>query len=264
MSDNNIEDMSIHHAGEKHRRKHVEHEHHEEAHEGEGPWIVSYADMMTLLFCFFVIMTSFASFEPQVVARKSKEVADYVAKGKFQEEMTEFQNLGLEVGGHPNLKGVARTSMKDGTLEIVFSSSIMFTPGKADIEKEFLKNVDIMVGLIKNKNPNYRVIVEGHTDDNPLSEENAFSSNWDLSSSRSASVVDRFIHYGFKPNQLVAVGFGDSRPIAPNRDKFGVAIKENQALNRRVVIKVLQPLRSAKMRNVGIESYFEDTEIIKN
>ena len=161
------------------------------------------------------------------------------------------------------MKGLARTSLKDGTLEIVFSSSIMFTPGKADIEREFMKNVDIMVALIKNKNPNYRVIVEGHTDDNPLSDENAFSSNWDLASSRAASVVDRFIHYGFKPNQLAAVGFGDSRPVSPNRDKFGVAIKENQALNRRVIIKVLQPLRSTKMRNVGIESYFEDTEIIK-
>lgn len=247
------------------RKKHHGHddEPHEEAHEGEGPWIVSYADMMTLLFCFFVIMTSFANFEPTVVARKSKEVADYVAKGKFKEEMMEFQNLGLEIGGHPNLKGVARSTLKDGTLEIVFSSSILFPSGDADIQESFIKNIDIMVGLIKNRNPNYRVIVEGHSDNSPLSNDHAFKSNWDLSASRAASVVDRFIYYGFKPNQLVSVGFGDSRPVAPNFDKSGIAIKENQALNRRVVIKVLQPLKSTKMKNLGIESYFEDSEILK-
>jgi chemotaxis protein MotB len=250
--------MSDHH----HKKKHHE-EPHEEAHEGEGPWIVSYADMMTLLFCFFVIMTSFASFEPQTVARKSKEVADFVSKGRYAEEMTEFQNLGIEIGGHPNLKGLARTATKDGTLEIVFSSAILFPSGNAEIQETFMKSIDIMVGLIKNKNPNYRVIVEGHSDNSPLSEQNVYRSNWDLSASRATSVVERFLYYGFKPNQLVSVGFGDSRPVAPNFDKGGQAIKENQALNRRVVIKVLQPLKLNKMRNVGIESYFDDSEIMK-
>jgi chemotaxis protein MotB len=245
------------------KRRNLHEEIHEEVHEGEGPWIVSYADMMTLLFCFFLIMTSFASFEPAVVARKSKEVADYVSKGRFKDEMTEFQNLGLEIGGHPNLKGIARSTLKDGTLEVVFSSSIMFTSGNAEIQQAFIKNIDIMVGLIKNRNPNYRIIVEGHSDDSPLSADHDYRSNWDLSASRATSVVERFLYYGFQPNQLVAVGFGDSRPVAPNHDKSGQSIKENQALNRRVVIKVLQPLKSAKMKNLGIESYFEDSEVIK-
>jgi chemotaxis protein MotB len=140
----------------------------------------------------------------------------------------------------------------------------MFSSGNADIQESFIKNIDIMVGLIKNKNPNYRIIVEGHSDDSPLSTDHLYRSNWDLSASRATSVVERFLHYGFKPNQLIAVGLGDSRPVAPNHDKSGESIKENQALNRRVVIKVLQPLKSAKMRNLGIENYFEDSEIIKN
>jgi chemotaxis protein MotB len=219
------------------KKKHVE-EIHEQAHEGEGPWIVSYADMMTLLFCFFVIMTSFANFEPVVVAKKSKEIADYVAKGRDAEEKMAFKNLGIEIGGHPNLQGIAKSVLKDGTLEVIFSSSIMFNSGDAEIQDSFLKNVDIMVGLIKNKNPDYRIIVEGHSDNSPLSVENTFRSNWELSASRAASVVERFLYYGFKPNQLISVGLGDSRPVAPNFDKGGESIKENQALNRRVVIKI--------------------------
>ena len=236
---------------------------HEEAHEGEGPWIVSYADMMTLLFCFFVIMTSFANFDPVVVAKKSAGVAEFFGKEKFDAEALAIKDLGSEIGKHPNLKGLAQSTIKDGTLEIVFSSALMFPPGEVDIQKDFLKNVDILVGLIKNKNPNYRVIVEGHTDNSPLPSTHKYRSNWELSSSRAASVVERFIYYDYKPNQLVSIGYANSRPIAPESDKNGQLIPENRALNRRVVIKVLKPLRSTKMKGLGIGTYFDNSEIIK-
>ena len=243
-------------------KKHRE-EHHDEVHEGEGPWIVSYADMMTLLFCFFVIMSAFANFDPIVVAKKSAVISEYFAKGETNEENNAVKDLGSEIGGHPNLKGMISSKVKDGTLEIVFSTSIMFPPGEVDISKDFIKNIDILVGLIKNKNANYRVIVEGHTDQSPLSANHLYSSNWELSSSRAASVVERFIYHEFKPNQLVAVGFADSRPIAPEFDKYGEVIPENRALNRRVVIKVLKPLKSTKMKNLGIDTYFDNSEIVK-
>ena len=230
---------------------------------GEGPWIVSYADMMTLLFCFFVIMTSFASFDPVVVAGKSSSVAEHFAKGKAEEQLHVIEGLGMEIGGHPNLKGVTSSLVKEGNLEIIFTSNLMFQSGDAEIQKDFLKNVDIMVNLIKSRDIEYRIIVEGHTDNSPLSLDHRYRSNWELASGRAASVVDRFIYYGFKPIQLVSVGFGDSRPVAPNFDKDGTAIPENQALNRRVVIKVLKPLKSAKMKNLGIDSYFDNSEIIK-
>lgn len=257
-----------HHSGNQHalmaHTNHGDHDEiHEEAHEGEGPWIVSYADMMTLLFCFFVIMTSFASFDPVVVTRKSEEVAEHFAQGKALEQLQELEGLGIEIGGHPNLKGVAQAKVKDGTLEVVFTSNLMFPPGDAEIKKDFIKNVDIMVNLIKSRDREYRIIVEGHTDNSPLSSEHHYRSNWELSSGRAASVVDRFIYYGFKPKQLVSVGFGDSRPIVPNNDKHGNVVQENQALNRRVVIKVLKPLSSSKMKNLGIDSYFENSEILK-
>jgi chemotaxis protein MotB len=249
-----------HEAPKAHKPRKHRVEHHEEVHEGEGPWIVSYADMMTLLFCFFVIMTSFANFDPVVVAKKSAGIAEHFAKDG---EASAMQELGSQIGGHPNLKGLASSIVKDGTLEIVFSSSLLFPSGEVEIQKEFIKNVDILVGLIKNKNPDYRIIVEGHTDKSPLSETNDFRSNWDLSSSRAASVVERFIYYDFKPNQLVSVGFADSRPVAPEFDKHGQVIPENRALNRRVVIKVLKPLKSSKMKNLGIDTYFENSEIVK-
>lgn len=253
------------HDPKPHHRKHRGHddEIHEEAHEGEGPWIVSYADMMTLLFCFFVIMTSFANFDPVVVSSKSNEVAEHFAKGKSQEQLKELEGLGIEIGGHPNMKGVSKSQVRDGTLEVVFTSNLMFEPGDATIQKEFIKNVDIMVNLIKSRDKKYRILVEGHTDDSPLSNQHHYRSNWELSAGRAASVVDRFLYYGFEPKQLVAVGLGDSRPLAPNEDKDGTPILENRALNRRVVIKVLRPLNSSQMKNLGIDSYFENSELLK-
>lgn len=244
----------------KKKKKHV---HHEEAHEGEGPWIVSYADMMTLLFCFFVIMTSFATFDPQTVAKKSAEVAEHFVPGKESKEEHELQGLATDIGGLPNLKGVAKAVVKDGVLQIIFQSSIMFDQGDSDLREDFLKNIDAMIGLIKSRNPAYRIMIEGYTDNSKIKKNAAFRSNWDLASARAAAVVERFEFYGFDGKQLVSVGYGDSRPVAPNTDKYGTPIPENQALNRRVVIKILKPLASSKNKNLGIDTYFDDTEVLK-
>jgi len=235
---------------------------HEEVHEGEGPWIVSYADMMTLLFCFFVIMTSFASFEPQVVAKKSAHVAEHFVPGKEDAENKALDGLGMQIGGLPDLKGKVKAEVKDGQLQLVFSSAIVFDKGDVNIKKDFLKNIDAMIGLIKSKNPNYRILVEGHTDNSNVKESSLYRSNWEISSARSASVIERFAFYGFKPIQLVSVGYGDSRPVADNFDKNGYGIPANQALNRRVVVKILKPLKSTKLRNLEMQNYFEDSEIL--
>lgn len=244
-------------------RKKKAHRSHEEVHEGEGPWIVSYADMMTLLFCFFVIMSSFASFDPVTVATKSAEVAEHFVPGKLDAENKAMQGLGVEIGGIPNLKGVAKVEVKDGQLQVMFSSSIMFDQGDVELKKDFIKNVDAMIGLIKSKNPDYRVIIEGHTDSSPISKDSGYRSNWDLASARAAAVVERFEFYGFKGKQLVSVGYGDSRPVADNEDKHGNPIPENKALNRRVVLKILKPLKSSKVKSLGIDTYFEESEILK-
>lgn len=260
MSSNNIEDLEIHNSQPRPPRheEHMSEEHHEE---GE-PWLVSYADMMTLLFCFFVIMTSFANFDPVVVAEKSKVVADYM-NHESTDDVDEVKQLEKDITSTPELQGIADSVIKDGNLEVVFSSTILFPAGGVAVEADFFKNVDILIGLIKNRNADYRIIVEGHTDVNDSAKiDGTDVSSWSLSSMRASRVVDRFLFNGFKNNQLLSVGYGDSHPVAPSYDKDGVAIEENQALNRRVVIKVLQPLKSAKNKKLKIDNYFENSEVI--
>lgn len=242
------------------------HNHEEEDEEhGEGePWLMSYADMMTLLFCFFVVMSSFGTYDAVEVAHKSKAIADYASDGAVSEEENEVTKLEQDVSSSPELQGVATASVKDGSMEVVFSSTVLFPDGGVDMENKFYQNIDILIGLIKNRNSDYRVIVEGHTDlnDSYRTASGEKLSSWQLSSARAAKVVDRFIYQGFKANQVVAIGYGDSRLTAPSYDKDGNPIEENRVLNRRIMIKVLQPMRGIRIKKMKMENYFEDSEIL--
>jgi len=228
------------------------------------PWLMSYADMMTLLFCFFVIMTSFGKFDSAEVAKLSKEIANYTTNGEIDKEEKELKDLSQDVSSNPQLQGVAVTKVQEGSMELIFTTTVLFPKGGKEAEEGFYKNIDTIVGLIKNRSADYRVIVEGHTDANDFekqSEEIQLSA-WALSSMRAARVVDRFIQQGFNANQLVSVGYGDARPVAQSFDKKGRALEDNGDLNRRIAIKVLQPLRGKKMKNIKMENYFENEEIL--
>lgn len=74
----------------------------------------------------------------------------------------------------------------------------------------------------------------------------------------SAAVIERFEYYGFDPQKLIMLGKGDSSPLAESFDKKGEAIKENQLVNRRVSIKVLEPIDKAKQLKLGLGVYFKD------
>ena len=118
------------------------------------------------------------------------------------------------------------------------SSSAFFGSGSADLRdsgKSILR--DVAVELKSNQYEQYHIVVEGHTDDNPIVT-TRFSSNWELSTARAAAVVHFFLDQGLPAQKLHAAGYADTRPKVPNRDADGNAIPENQAQNRRVVIRL--------------------------
>ncbi len=122
------------------------------------------------------------------------------------------------------------------TLEI--SSAAFFDSGSAtvsDAGEAILRNVS--VNLKSDKFRDYEITVEGHTDDTPIHTPQ-FPSNWELSTARAAAVVHFLLDQGIPAQKLRAAGYADTFPKVPNRDADGNAIPENQALNRRVVIKL--------------------------
>ncbi len=222
-------------------------------------WLVSYADMMTLLACFFILMMAFANFDPVGFQEKTKEISKHFNKDKYKSSETKLTRLQEEVARHPELKKMSKVSIKNGQLVISFSGSALFDSGTFQIKQKVVPVIDSMIDIVKTQNPNYRIVVEGHTDNTPTQGKGVFSSNWTLSGARASSVIERFEYFGFPPKDLKVLGLGSSKPLVPNEDANGVAIPENQNMNRRVIIKVLEPIDGIKKVKLGLGVYFDDT-----
>ena len=209
---------------------------HEEG--GEG-WLVSYADMMTLLVGFFVILLSFSAVDEEKFEMVKKAATQefggtyHIPYGELTEHL-KAELAKLKMGNQ-----VAVKAMANG-VEISFTGAVFFETGSIDVKQEGLTLLDGLIPIMQKEAGDFDVVIEGHTDDVPVSSNFKYASNWDLSSVRACRVLDVFQTKGFKKEQLTAVGYGEARAIVPNRDAAGVAISLNQSQNRRVVIKLLK------------------------
>ena len=226
--------------------------------QGQGAgWIVSYADMMTLIACFFILMMAFANYDPVGFTKKTIEVSKHFSKDKYKSSDTKFKQLQEEIAKHPELENKLKTSVDENELVVTFSGSALFEDDKYELTDQMRFTLDALIDLIKVKDSNFKILVEGHTDNQPIKKDSPFSSNWALSGARAAAVVHRFEYFGFDPKNLVSIGHGDTKPIVPNEDDKGDPIPENVRLNRRVVIKVLESQSGAAVK-MGFGVYFEE------
>ncbi len=221
---------------------------------GAPKWLVTFADMVTLLLCFFVLLLSFANTD----TIKFKEILGSMkeAFGIQTEELVLGKEGGkplpIKMRSSPNqaekkkqaLVNLLKTMVREEGLKkhtfitkdtngvrieiMELEGSIMFGPGDSKIlpaaRRIFMKLLPIISGTP------YRVIVQGHTDDIPI-KGGKFPSNWELSSSRAGSVVRFFIEQGkLQSRRFSAMGCADTKPLVENNSK------ENRARNRRVSI----------------------------
>ncbi len=214
-------------------------------------WLMTYADMITLLLCFFAIFISIS--EPS--SQKVKQVTEQM-RGAFGD----VSGIGFgdleQVGGntskeslltrmnsiialHPLQKDVSLQQTAKG-INIELNSGSFFQSGSAELTEEGKSMLEEIGAEINSAQyMGYLVIVEGHTDDNPIKTER-YPSNWELSTNRATNVVKLFIELGMAADRLSAAGYSDTKPKSPNRDSTGLPIPENQAQNRRVMIRLEQ------------------------
>ncbi len=226
-----------------------EHEDHFEdddhgGHEEEGePWLVSYADLMTLLFGFFVLMYTFAAAKVPDDSMLSirKELATFFGgeyalplKNVAEEFKSSVEGTGIE-------KNLDVKLAPEG-LEMIMRSKVLFLPGRAELHssarKAFEHLAKVIVARQEKDKTEYVIYFEGHTDSDPVSAKNIFPSNWELSAARASSVLRVFEGKGYSPKQMVALGYGSSRP--QDRTNFPEGKEESfyQALDRRVVVRI--------------------------
>jgi chemotaxis protein MotB len=191
------------------------------------PWLINYADLMTELVCFFVIMYSLNAVLDKGVTDVAKKVEEQIKKGEISGEV-KYTSEGLQV-----------TLSEKG--EFAF-----FESGKADLTPKVKELIDKFAPELL-KLPN-EIVVEGHTDNVPIKTPQ-FSSNWELSTARATNVVKYLIYEkNFPPERLSAVGYGEHKPIAPNDTP------EGRAKNRRVVFLI---------KNLSQEEVWKRNEKVK-
>jgi chemotaxis protein MotB len=109
-----------------------------------------------------------------------------------------------------------------------------------------------LTGVLRGIAARSGIEIQGHTDDSPvIKQRKIYPSNWELSTARAASLVRAFEDAGFLKSNLKVVGFGDSRPMVPNRTPDGKVIEENLVKNRRIVLRVL-PERQREDESSGL------------
>ena len=283
-------------------------------------WLVSYADFITLLFAFFVVMYSISSVnegkyrvlsdtlnvvfesrpssitpitldEPKTpqetssnkllvnipIAERSPYAEDENALSEQQnndEKLTpDADNPELEILSEEITEAVQslidddliKVKKTDFWLEIDIKSSILFTSGGAQLSED-AEDVLATIARLLNTYPN-DLQVEGFTDDRPISSKQ-FPSNWELSSSRAASVVHLFEDEGIDPKRMQAIGYGQYRPIADNTTREGR--NENRRVNlvvlgegdpRQIMQKRSQSLRQIPAEEINLDDNQQQNQI---
>lgn len=126
---------------------------------------------------------------------------------------------------------------RDGKLYISLANSILFKAGEAAIKDEGAQELVKNLAAAFNSTPDLNIVVEGHTDSDPLRTHKAkYEDNWLLSTARATSVVRMLVGNGMSATRLTASGRGEHQPTAGNTEK---ADKEK---NRRTEFIVTPPI----------------------
>ena len=223
-------------------------------------WLVSYADFMTLLMAFFVVMYSISS-----VSEQKYRVLSNTFSGAFNTSddagmpskqtqgdplLSEHEINKLELANFSESASNIFTTLtalmdenfqslideklitltgNERWLQIELQSAILFDVGGAVIHRSaepIIKQISTMLMPYGNV-----IKVEGFTDNMPI-RNSSFDSNWELSTARATAIVRLMISQGIEPKRLAAVGYGEYQPAVANNSRQG------RAKNRRIVLMI--------------------------
>lgn len=199
-----------------------------------GGWLLSYADLITLLVTFFVMMLSTSTVQ--------RNRFDLLREQFSQQHTGDLTTLQKQLDQFITEEGIAQTvstRLDQNGLSIQFTNTVLFDSGKAALLPDGRSILDRMTRSLVALPGNYNLVVEGYTDDVPIHND-LFHSNWELSSSRAIGVLQALIETGFDAKRVSVQGFADTRPAVPGDggDREALTAEMRRSLNRRVVIRV--------------------------
>lgn len=241
-------------------KKQIQHE----DHENHDRWLVSYADFITLLFAFFVVMyaTSNNNQEKQKEFEKSVRVNlklsgsgegsgankgevggdnaaeviipldGFPARGgpsEAHDYLNRFVEKKLDASDKEKIQEMRHDALG---VRIALASSQFFNQGGTKIKVNALQALDKIAEILKESDR--KIVIEGHTDDTSVTAGAPYESNWELASLRATSLVRYLIkHQNIDPKRISAISYADTRPLQSN------ATEEGRARNRRIEIYLI-------------------------
>lgn len=211
------------------KRRHKQEENHE-------AWLMSYADLITLLLSFFIIFVSTSEPKQERLTAATRDMRERFGSLSVDSPFTDVYHDIQGIIARANSERTMAVEKTARGLRLEFAAADFFSDGSTAAEMppekmEILKN--IVAALQSDDIKGYHVTVEGHTDD-------AADNAWGIGAARAAKVVKLLAENGVEAKRMNAVSFGATRPLVPNENTFGAPIPENRARNSRVVITIEQ------------------------
>jgi chemotaxis protein MotB len=262
-------------------------------HENEERWLLTYADMITLLLALFVVLFAISSVNvskvkalqqslrdafsgsvlnggeaimetsnsvavrtlqqaprvaptaPPSIGRPSEaDAREALAARREEDELQALKRrLDAYAAAHGFRDSVETVVARRGLVVRLLTDRVLFDSGRAQLKAEGMPLL-AQIGTLLDVEARHPIVVEGHTDDVPIST-SRYASNWELSTARATAVVRHLIDRSVAARRFGAAGYADLHPLATNGTDGG------RARNRRVEI-VLQRLHEQPATAKGI------------
>jgi chemotaxis protein MotB len=218
-------------------------------------WLLTYADMITLLLALFVVLYATSKQDPvkfqQLAVSLQRAFNIHVLEASAANSLI---SIGDQTSAYVGLTGVGAvigpelisyaqkeqlgdqisvTASRDAVV-ISLGGALTFGSGSSELRPEARAALDLVANSIRGLSDRNPVRVEGHTDDTPPNA-GRFPTNWELSAARAGAAARFLAEAGVEPDRITAVGYADTKPIADNNTP------EGKTRNRRVEIWILNP-----------------------
>lgn len=236
----------------------------EEQPKGSPAWMSTYSDLMSLLFCLFVLLFAMSTIDAEkftaiadalssksiIISSNNESILELVGNGilemptykksdnpseqakKAKDEMKSMASDFKTYFAENMLDEVVDIRESDYSITLNFKDGLLFDSGSAILKTDAIGVINLLANELL-KFPDNDISITGHTDNAPINSLQ-FPSNWELSSSRAISVGKYLIYeMGVDPVRVETVGRGEFMPVVPNNSK------ENMAKNRRVEIRII-------------------------
>ncbi len=192
-------------------------------------WLTIYSDLITNLFLLFLSLYALSYFGPDAIPDAMASMKNRLEYSKKASPWYEDLTRNLKMVSNQDAPIIAR----EDRLQMALPDDVLFSIGAGELKDQdqfVLHSIALAVKRVP-----YTVLIEGHTDNQPLRPGSQYASNWELSLARAMSVVNYLVQFeGISPQRLGVAAFGEYHPRFPN-DSL-----KHRAANRRIEISILR------------------------